>query len=87
VESRFGKEDDQLRAFDFILREKEQISEHKTPDVKFQGVGTSVYFEGILDNEYASNFPKGSDAFLRYFTSHFISDFLMGVSPKSLTRN
>ncbi|KNH03300.1 hypothetical protein J121_1888 [Qipengyuania citrea LAMA 915] len=82
VESRYGEGDGQSRSFDFILREKEQISEHDTPNLKFQGVGTSVYFEGILDNEYASNFPKGSEAFLRYFTSHFISDFLMGVSPK-----
>tara|TARA_B100001179_G_scaffold103675_1_gene73742 strand:- start:482 stop:2560 length:2079 start_codon:yes stop_codon:yes gene_type:complete len=82
VESRFGKEDDQLRSFDFILRDSDQISEHEIPNVNFQGIGTSVYFEGILDNEYASNFPKTSDVFLRYFTSHFISDFLMGVSPK-----
>jgi len=82
VESRFGDGDDEIRDFAFILRDDEQIEESDEPSIRFEGMGTQVEFQGIRDNAYNDYFPKKSDTFLRYFASHFISDFLLGVSPE-----
>ena len=82
VESRFGDNDEQIRDFAFILRDEEQIEDAERPEVRFQGIGTRIEFQGIRDNAYKEYFPKKSDTFLRYFASHFISDFLLGVSPE-----
>ncbi|WP_144039918.1 hypothetical protein [Novosphingobium sp. TH158] len=80
VSSKFGDADGDRRSFKFILRDANQIENNPT-DMKRDTVGTSVIFSGLRDNEYIRNFPKREDVFLRYFSSHFISDFLMGVSP------
>ena len=82
VESRFGDADDEVRDFAFILRDQDQIEDSDDPDIRFSGLGTQVEFQGIRDNSYRDYFPKKSDTFLRYFASHFISDFLLGVSPE-----
>lgn len=80
VSSRY---DEELEiAFNFLLREEDQIELIDDLDLNFHGVGTNIKFTGILENEYRKYFPKRTDTFLRYFTSHFISDFLMGVSPQ-----
>jgi hypothetical protein len=72
------------RAFRFELNNSEQIvpeapttnwSERTEP-------GTVVVFEGLRTEDYISYFPKRSDTFLRYFSSHFIADFLVGNGPR-----
>ncbi|WP_454597142.1 hypothetical protein [Qipengyuania sp. SM2507] len=82
VESRFGKKESEVRDFSFILRDENQIEDSEEPDIRFEGIGTQVEFQGIRDNAYRNYFPKKAETFLRYFTSHFISDFLLGVSPQ-----
>jgi hypothetical protein len=82
VESRFDASEPDERQFSFILRADEQIEELKNPIVSFDGIGTLVSFKGVRQNEYNKFFPKKTNNFLRYFSSHFISDFLMGVSPE-----
>jgi len=81
VSSRFGDQADEQVTFKFVLRDSNQIEECNPEDFEVLGFGTIVNFEGLRDNEYLRNFPKREDTFLRYFSSHFISDFLMGVSP------
>ena len=44
--------------------------------------GTTIIFEGLRIPEYKSHFPKRSDSFLRYFSAHFIADFLVGDGAK-----
>ena len=80
VSSRFGKSLTDEIVFKFILRDLNQIDELSKGQSHIS-VGTSVTFFGLRNNEYLSNFPKREDTFLRYFSSHFISDFLMGASP------
>ncbi len=82
VSSRFGMSKGQDRKFDFHLADSDQIREHDTANVNFTGIGTKIEFSGIRSNEYSEYFPKREDTFLRYFASHFISDFLMAASPE-----
>jgi len=70
------------RVFSFILDNKEQIR----PSVEGQPIadistGTTITFRGLRTQEYADTFPKRADTFLRYFSAHFIADFLMGTGP------
>jgi hypothetical protein len=69
------------RAFRFSLNKSDQISPEDTSAVAIIGCGTSVMFKGLRTTEYATHFPKRTDTFLRYFSAHFISDFLLGSSP------
>lgn len=71
------------RAFTFVLRNEEQVEESSSMSGNRErvGVGTTVTFGNLNDNEYAEYFPKRSDSFLRYFSAHFIADFLMGTGP------
>lgn len=82
IESRYGKGSKDVRDFKFILRDKEQVEDAEKINIRFNGIGTKIEFQGIRKNEYRSYFPKKSETFLRYFSSHFISDFLLGVSPQ-----
>lgn len=74
------------RAFAFVLNNTEQV----VPTVEDEVVspqddrGTRVHFRGIRTKEYAEPFPKRADTFLRYFSAHFIADFLMGSGPTIL---
>lgn len=74
------------RAFSFVLNNIEQV----VPTVHDQYAspqddrGTRVRFRGIRTKEYAEPFPKRADTFLRYFSAHFIADFLMGGGPTIL---
>ena len=70
------------RAFDFLLNNREQVVS------RFEGVaagsadcGTTITFTGLRTKEYADTFPRRSDTFLRYFSAHFIADFLVGSGP------
>jgi len=71
------------RAFTFVLNNAEQV----VPTIEDQIAssqedrGARVHFRGIRIKEYADPFPKRSDTFLRYFSAHFIADFLIGGGP------
>ncbi|UGX89846.1 ATP-binding protein (plasmid) [Bradyrhizobium barranii subsp. barranii] len=70
------------RAFSFVLNNKEQIrpSMEDRPETGLS-IGTRITFKGLRTQEYADTFPKRADTFLRYFSAHFIADFLMGDGP------
>lgn len=71
------------RAFDFILSNKEQVivrtEQESVP--KERNTGTDIIFKKLRSKEYADTFPRRSDTFLRYFSAHFIADFLVGGGP------
>lgn len=81
VSSRFGTHDDQAIKFQFVLRDSNQVNETPLTEGEHSEIGTTILFSALKNNEYAKNFPKREDTFLRYFSSHFISDFLMDASP------
>lgn len=68
------------RQFTFELKNDEQVV--PTGDDEEVGSaasrGTVVRFQGLRIKEYAENFPRRADTFLRYFSAHFIADFLLG---------
>jgi hypothetical protein len=70
------------RVFSFVLDNKEQIRP-TVEDEPVKGIsrGTTITFRGLRTKEYADTFPKRADTFLRYFSAHFIADFLMGDGP------
>ena len=72
------------RAFNFVLNNFEQVvplidGQQATAGSK---TGTTVRFGKLRTTEYAETFPRRADTFLRYFSAHFIADFLMGGGPK-----
>lgn len=74
------------RAFSFELKNSEQV-QNVSPadlDVSPDGLGTVVKFSGLRAESYRRQFPKRRDTFLRYFSAHFISDFLVGNGPEVL---
>lgn len=81
VSSRFKDETGTgTRAFHFELSNSEQIKPVSFAEVVPQpvGLGTSIVFFGLRAESYRKQFPKRRDTFLRYFSAHFISDFLVG---------
>lgn len=68
------------RCFTFTLSNDEQILEEDLPDgyVGRQELGTTVICEGLRGSSYQKAFPKQKAGFLRYFSAHFIADFLVG---------
>jgi hypothetical protein len=74
------------RAFEFVLNNSEQVvsTVEDQPAPAAEGHGTRVRFSGLRLKEYAEPFPKRADTFLRYFSAHFIADFLMGGGPTIL---
>jgi hypothetical protein len=71
------------REFSFVLDNKDQIKPKvENEPVTGISVGTAITFRGLRTKEYAETFPKRADTFLRYFSAHFIADFLMGDGPK-----
>ena len=68
------------RAFAFLLNNDEQIIP-RDYSASGQGCGTSISFQGLRTKDYADHFPKRADTFLRYFSAHFIADFLLGTGP------
>lgn len=70
------------RAFDFVLNNGEQVVSHKQDAPAAGGArGTTITFTGLRTKEYADTFPRRADTFLRYFSAHFIADFLVGGGP------
>jgi hypothetical protein len=68
------------RSFEFVLNNDEQIVEHNLSD-GYTGrseLGTTVICEGLRGASYKKCFPKQKPTFLRYFSAHFIADFLVG---------
>jgi hypothetical protein len=74
------------RAFEFALNNLEQVipTLEDQPASATDAQGTRVHFSGIRSKEYAYPFPKRADTFLRYFSAHFIADFLIGGGPTIL---
>lgn len=70
------------RAFDFVLNNREQVAP-RFEDQPAGGAecGTTITFTGLRTKEYADTFPRRADTFLRYFSAHFIADFLVGTGP------
>jgi hypothetical protein len=68
------------RTFTFELSNNEQIQPIKSEKSNFPsfGIGTEIRFRGLRAESYRKQFPKRRDTFLRYFSAHFISDFLVG---------
>lgn len=69
------------RAFSFRLNNSEQIVLRDGGAVSASQPGTTIKFKGLRTKDYSDHFPKRSDTFLRYFSAHFISDFLLGTGP------
>jgi hypothetical protein len=71
------------RSFAFVLNNDEQIVPRLEDEPVESGsaTGTVITFRGLRSKEYADTFPKRADTFLRYFSAHFIADFLMGKGP------
>jgi hypothetical protein len=71
------------RRFAFMLNNEEQIvpTEIDQPVPAGASTGASVTFRGLRTKEYADAFPRRADTFLRYFSAHFIADFLLGEGP------
>lgn len=81
VRSRFGADLNEVRNFEFRLSKSNQIDEILDAAGRSE-IGTTIRFSGVKNGEYEKRFPRKEDTFLRYFTSHFISDFLLGISPE-----
>lgn len=68
------------REFEFMLNNDEQV----IPNGDEQQVhaaaprGTTIRFKGLRIKEYIDTFPKRTETFFRYFSAHFIADFLLG---------
>lgn len=71
------------RAFAFVLSNNEQVvptlEDEPAPGA---ALGTTISFTGLRTTDYAHHFPRRSDTFLRYFSAHFIADFLVGAGPR-----
>lgn len=70
------------RAFDFVLNNGEQVvARFEDREAGGADCGTTITFTGLRTKEYADTFPRRADTFLRYFSAHFIADFLVGTGP------
>lgn len=81
VTSQFnGEAGFKTRSFHFILSNSEQIQDASPHEISHStaDIGTVVRFTGLRHESYRKQFPKKKETFLRYFSAHFISDFLVG---------
>ncbi|MDR6903868.1 ATP-binding protein [Rhizobium miluonense] len=85
VESKY-LESDQFhdRAFTFLLNNGEQLREddNRLHLSRVRNTGTVVSFRGLREANYRKQFPASAELFKRYFSAHFIADFLMARGPK-----
>jgi hypothetical protein len=83
VVSTYGQDGKPLqRMFDFLLNNVEQVvPKYEDKPISGGDFGTSITFSGLRATEYIDTFPKRVDTFLRYFSAHFIADFLVGKGP------
>lgn len=72
------------RAFAFLLNNEEQLREdsERRHLSRVRNTGTVVAFRGLRETNYRKQFPAGAELFKRYFSAHFIADFLMAKGPK-----
>ena len=72
------------RAFSFALRNQDQIVPDAIDVAPTTGevAGTKIIFQQLRTPEYIQHFPKRAETFLRYFSAHFIADFLLGTGPR-----
>lgn len=72
------------RSFEFILSNSNQVIplNGHVFELGNEEVGTRIRFLGLRSQDYSHCFPKRADTFLRYFSAHFIADFLVGNGPK-----
>lgn len=71
------------RVFNFVLNNLEQVVPlHEGLPANDAERGTVITFKGLRTKEYADHFPRRADTFLRYFSAHFIADFLVGGGPR-----
>lgn len=70
------------RAFSFDLNNDVQVVPAPATPVEKANPGTTVRFRGLRGEYYEKYFPKRLDTFLRYFSAHFIADFLVGNCPQ-----
>ncbi len=81
VESTYEQEGLPIRReFAFMLNNDEQVLPNGDEQQVQAGSsrGTTVRFKGLRIKEYAETFPKRAETFFRYFSAHFIADFLLG---------
>lgn len=70
------------RSFCFILGNEDQITDEKINKTTAKKTGTSVIFDGLRPSDYVKHFPRTANTFVRYLSSHFISDFLLNEGPQ-----
>lgn len=72
------------RAFAFLLNNGEQLDEDdkRLHLSRVRNTGTVVAFKGLREANYRKQFPASAELFKRYFSAHFIADFLMAKGPK-----
>ena len=72
------------RVFAFLLNNDEQLSEddQRLHLSRVKNTGTVVAFKGLREANYRKQFPASAELFKRYFSAHFIADFLMAKGPK-----
>ncbi|MBY5370959.1 ATP-binding protein [Rhizobium leguminosarum] len=72
------------RAFAFLLNNDEQLREddERLHLSRVRNTGTVVQFQGLRETNYRKQFPASAELFKRYFSAHFIADFLMTKGPK-----
>ncbi|WP_299720617.1 hypothetical protein [uncultured Tateyamaria sp.] len=76
-----GPDGIETRAFDFVLSNEDQIIERDREADDALSLGTRIEFSEVRGDRYIQHFPKKRDTFLRYFSAHFIADFLVGSGP------
>ena len=85
VESKYLESDRfRDRAFTFLLNNGEQLREDdkRLHLSRVRNTGTVVSFKGLREANYRKQFPASAELFKRYFSAHFIADFLMAKGPK-----
>ncbi|WP_368517710.1 ATP-binding protein [Rhizobium sp.] len=85
VESKYLESDRfHERAFNFLLNNGEQLREddRRLHLSRVRNTGTVVSFKGLREANYRKQFPASAELFKRYFSAHFIADFLMAKGPK-----
>ncbi|OAP38434.1 hypothetical protein AU381_22985 [Sinorhizobium glycinis] len=72
------------RGFAFLLSNDEQLREddQRLYLSRVRNTGTVVAFKGLREENYRKQFPASAELFKRYFSAHFIADFLMARGPK-----
>ncbi|MCV9946608.1 hypothetical protein [Rhizobium sp. BT-175] len=85
VESKYVDSDRMRdRGFAFLLNNDEQLREddRRLHTSRLRNTGTVIAFRGLREANYRKQFPASAELFKRYFSAHFIADFLMSKGPR-----